>query len=334
MSQEISIIQVEPHELLGQYLPSYLTFFKAMNLETFPEEKPWSDSQIIEITKQNAEQSFGVCAFDGEQMVGYSRLSWGLCKPGYGRIFVNILPDYRRQGLGSSIFKQILDHAQGIDLSKLICQTHHQSGEEFMTRRGGKIVAKESTRTLLMSNVDWDMIDDWIATGKTRNPSLSLVFSKHVQDSMIPGLAMVSLEIDSDLANLNGNQLEISYEFEVEEWKRRQIEAASSNQSRVFLFVHDGCGEVVGYSNISIQNSDTTFVRQGMTAVKKDCRGAGVGKLIKASMLRFIKDNKPEITKVSTGNNDLNAPIVAINEKLGFTKGVCWTNFEIDLSQK
>jgi RimJ/RimL family protein N-acetyltransferase len=334
VSQEIEIKQIDNHNLLGQYLPSFLAFFKTINLETFPEEKPWSDSQIIEITKQNADQSLCICAFDNEQMVGYSRLGWSLCKPGYGRMFLNILPDYRRQGLGSSIFKQILDHARSIGLSKLICQTHHRSGEEFIANRGGKLVAKESTRTLIMSNVDWEMIDDWIATGKTRNPSLGLVFSKHVEDSMIPGLAMVSLEIDSDLANLNGNQLEISYEFEVEEWKRRQTAATSPNQSRIFLFVHDGCGEVVGYSNISIQNSDPTFARQGMTAVKKDCRGAGIGKLIKASMLRFIRNNHPEITKVSTGNNDLNAPIVAINEKLGFTKGVCWTNFEIDLSQK
>lgn len=110
-----------------------------MNLEAFREEKPWSDSQIIEITKQNASQSLGVCAFDGEQMVGYSRLSWGLCKPGFGRSFINVLPDYRRQGLDSSIFKQIIDHARSIGLSKLICQTHHQSGEKFMTSRGDEL---------------------------------------------------------------------------------------------------------------------------------------------------------------------------------------------------
>ena len=332
MSQGISIRHIEKHDLLGESLQAFLAFFKTMNLETYPEEKPWSDSQITDIIKQSGDKMFRVCALDGDKMIAYSSLDWSLCKPGFGRSFINVLPDYRRQGLGSSIFKQILDHARSIGLSKLICRTHHQYGEEFMTSRGGKVVAKESTRTLLMTNVDWSLVNDWIATGKTRNPSLSLVFSRHVDDSMIPGLATVSLEIDRDLMSLNANQIDISYEFEVEEWKRRQAEATSPNQSRIFLFVHDGCGEIVGYSNVSIQNSDLTFARQGMTAVKKDCRGAGIGKLLKAAMLRFIKDNHPKIVKVSTGNNDLNAPIVAINEKLGFTKGVCWTNFELEVS--
>lgn len=332
MNQKIR--QIEKHELLGEFLPAFLAFFKIINLETFPEEKPWSDSQITDIIKQSGDKMFRVCALEGEKMVAYSSLDWNLCKPGFGRMFVNVLPDLRRQGLGSMIFGQVLNHARSISLSKIICQTHHQSGEEFTAKRGGKVVAKESTRTLLIQNVDWDMIDDWIATGKTRNPSLSLVFSKHVEDSMIPDLATVSLEIEQDLMSLNASQIDISYEFEVEEWKRRQAEATSPNQSRLFLFVHDGCGEIVGYSNVSIQNSDPTFARQGMTAVKKDCRGAGIGKLLKAVMLRFIKDNHPEIVKISTGNNDLNAPIVAINEKLGFTRGVCWTNYELDLRQK
>lgn len=328
------IRQIEKHELLGESLPAFLEFFKTMNLETFPEEKPWSDDQITDILKQSGDKMFRVCATDGDRMVAYSSLDWSICKPGSGRMFVNVLPDFRRQGLGSNIFSQVLSHARSVGLSKLICQTHHKTGEEFITNRGGRVVAKESSRTLLMANVDWNLVENWIGQGKTRNPSLNLVFSKHIDNSMIPGLAMVSLEIERDLAYLNGNQLDISYEFEAEEWKRRQTEAASPNQSRFFLFVHDGCGEIIGYSNISIQNSDTTFARQGMTALKKECRGAGIGKLLKASMLKFLRETHPEIVKVSTGNNDLNAPIVAINEKLGFSKGVCWTNFEIDVEKK
>ena len=330
----IEIRHIEKNDLLERNLQAFLSFFKTMNLETYPEEKPWSDSQITDIIKQSGDKMVRVCALDGDKMVAYSSLDWSICKPGFGRMFVNVLPDYRRQGLGSNIFSQVLNNAHDLKLSKIICQTHHQTGEEFIVNRGGRVVAKESTRSLMMANVDWNLVENWIVQARKRNPSLELVFKRQVDDSMIPGLAMVSLEIERDLAYLNGNQLDISYEFEVEEWKRRQLEAVSPNQSRIFLFVHDGCGEIVGYSNISIQNSDLTFARQGMTALKKDCRGAGIGKLIKAAMLQFIRHNHPEIVKVSTGNNDLNAPIVAINEKLGFSKGVCWTSFEIDVNQK
>lgn len=330
----IEIRHIEKNDLLERNLQAFLSFFKTMNLETYPEEKPWGDSQITDIIKQSSDKVFRVCALDGDKMVAYSSLDWSFCKPGFGRMFVNVLPDYRRQGLGSRIYSQVLSHANDLKLSKIICQTHHQTGEEFISNRGGRVVAKESTRTLMMANVDWNLVENWIVQARKRNPSLELVFKRQVDDSMISGLAMVSLEIERDLAYLNGNQLDISYEFEVEEWKRRQLEAASPNQFRIFLFVHDGCGEIVGYSNVSIQNSDLTFARQGMTALKKDCRGAGIGKLIKAAMLHFIRHNHPEIVKVSTGNNDLNAPIVAINEKLGFSKGVCWTSFEIDVNQK
>ena len=157
------IRQIEKHGLLGESLQAFLAFFKTMNLETYPEEKPWSDSQITDIIKQSGDKMFRVCALDGDKMVAYSSLDWSLCKPGFGRSFINVLPGYRRQGLGSSIFSQVLGHARSIGLSKLICQTHHQSDEEFMTSRGGKVVAKESTRTLLMTNVDWSLVDGWIS---------------------------------------------------------------------------------------------------------------------------------------------------------------------------
>lgn len=326
----MEILTLSKNELLGELLQPFLKFFKQINKETFPEEKPWNDDQITGIVKMGSDMAFRICAIDAGQMIAYSSLDYTGCKPGYGKMFVNVLPQYRRQGIGSGIFSKSIAHAREMKLSKIVCQTHHQTGEEFMFKRGGRVIAKESTRTLLMADVNWNLLNKWIDNGKNSNPSLELVFTRQMEDSMIPGLAQLSLDISRDLMALHGNPLEITYEFEVEEWKRRQKAAESPNESRIFLFVQESCGDIVGYTNISIQNSDLTFARQGMTAVKKECRGAGIGKLLKATMLQFLNDSHPEIVKVSTGNNDLNAPMVAINEMLGFSKGVCWTSYEID----
>jgi GNAT superfamily N-acetyltransferase len=61
-----------------------------------------------------------------------------------------------------------------------------------------------------------------------------------------------------------------------------------------------------------------TIVEQMLTGVRPDARGRGIGKWIKAVMLDHIRTLYPDAQWVSTGNAASNAPMLAINQKLGF----------------
>ena len=61
-------------------------------------------------------------------------------------------------------------------------------------------------------------------------------------------------------------------------------------------------------------------VTQLLTGVRAQYRGRGLGKLLKALMLLHVRAAYPEVKYISTGNADSNAPMLAINRKLGFRK--------------
>ncbi len=52
--------------------------------------------------------------------------------------------------------------------------------------------------------------------------------------------------------------------------------------------------------------------------VRRDRRGQGLGKAIKAAALLHVRKLLPTVELMTTGNNQVNAPMLAINRQLGF----------------
>ncbi len=55
-----------------------------------------------------------------------------------------------------------------------------------------------------------------------------------------------------------------------------------------------------------------------MTGVRLPYRGRGLGKWLKATMLLKVREEFPQVRVVVTGNATSNAPMLSINERLGF----------------
>lgn len=72
---------------------------------------------------------------------------------------------------------------------------------------------------------------------------------------------------------------------------------------------------------------------QNLTGVREKYRGRGLGKWLKADMLLFVRDNYPDIKYITTGNAYSNAPMLAINTRLGFTTYKQAKNFMFELKE-
>ena len=57
-----------------------------------------------------------------------------------------------------------------------------------------------------------------------------------------------------------------------------------------------------------------------LTGVRQAYKGRGLGKMLKAEMLLYIRREYPDVKYISTGNADSNAPMLSINQRLGFKK--------------
>ena len=76
--------------------------------------------------------------------------------------------------------------------------------------------------------------------------------------------------------------------------------------------------ELIAYSDIAVTVHESERAYQWGTLVRTDHRGRRLGLAVKVANLRLLQETQPQITTLVTFNADVNAPMVAVNERLGF----------------
>ena len=74
----------------------------------------------------------------------------------------------------------------------------------------------------------------------------------------------------------------------------------------------------MGGTEVTFEPWDATVALQQNTAIGEAHRGRGLAKWVKASMLDRIRRERPEVERLRTSNAFSNAPMLAINNMLGF----------------
>ena len=82
----------------------------------------------------------------------------------------------RRQGLGKQIFAYIVEKCIEEDITVIEGGTSLESGNDFATRIGASQAMEEISVKVYLKDIDWQMIDDWIAFGEQSNPDTRLIY--------------------------------------------------------------------------------------------------------------------------------------------------------------
>lgn len=77
-------------------------------------------------------------------------------------------------------------------------------------------------------------------------------------------------------------------------------------------------GDVVAYSDVVVTVHESERAYQWGTLVRPDHRGHRLGLAVKVANLRLLQETQPQVTTLVTFNADVNAPMVAVNDRLGF----------------
>jgi GNAT superfamily N-acetyltransferase len=73
---------------------------------------------------------------------------------------------------------------------------------------------------------------------------------------------------------------------------------------------------VVGYANLAFVPGSTTVAWHDMTAVARSHRGRGIAMALKQAVIDWARANG--LTALETGNDVDNAPMRAVNARLGY----------------
>lgn len=244
---------------------------------------------------------------------------------------VEILPEHRRKGIATEILKQMLEigHDQGKTVFNIgsSLQEGFDYCEQFLK---GKIGQKGGENRLKIADLDWDLMKKWIAEGEERNPDTKLVFFEDCPDEIIDAY----MEIYTETMNQQPmGDMDWRYKGTPESRREDEQRMKDHNTRWFTLISQEPDGSISGLTEMYYNTKRTFRIAQNLTGVRQIERGRGLGKWLKAEMVTRIMEMFPEITYISTGNADSNAPMLSINHRMGFKKIRTWQAYKFDLEE-
>lgn len=115
----------------------------------------------------------------------------------------------------------------------------------------------------------------------------------------------------------------------------RHAEAEASvrgSEIRVVVAVAQADGEIAALTELEIPGLATDQAFQMDTAVVPSHRGHGLGRFVKAEMLRWLTAQRQSIKRIVTSNAAENVHMIRINSEIGFTASVAQAVVEADVS--
>jgi len=227
---------------------------------------------------------------------------WRATNSGY--FWIGILPRARGRGLGRRLFELAGDHLAALGLERIHSDVvGDAAGERFLAARGFS-----QTRRIVISAVDPRGVDGRELAGR-RSAAATAGYR-------LATYAQVDLErlhrLDIEAGDDSPGDDE-PYELSFEEWRHELLEQPDFTLDGSFVVLHGD--KPVSCAALSVDVEGRRGRNEG-TGTARAHRGRGLATLAKLAQLRWAAERGVE--RVITDNDERNAPMLAINRRLGY----------------
>src|SRR5256886_10657940 len=227
------------------------------------------------------------------------------------------MPEGRGEGIGAwgvPVIAKLMDQ-HGCTVVGMV--TEEEPGHGFLKWLGAEQKLAEIESRLKLSEVDWPMLERWVAEGAQRSPQTKLeIYDGVLPESVLADFApqLTSLLNTMPFESLDIGQIIVTPE-RIKDWNERH---ALVGEVQPPLITREPHGVISGMTDITWAPYRRTLIYQQFTGVRPDARGRGLGKWIKAAMLLHVRELYPDAEWVVTENAHSNDPMLKINRTLGF----------------
>lgn len=224
---------------------------------------------------------------------------------------VVVHPDFRGRGIGTALLRAVLPalRAAGRTVVEEWQVTSGGDGERWALGRGLRVVWSSIMQQLVVAETDPALWEAPVPEGYELRR-----WSATAPDDLVASYSRArAAMLDAPVGDLG---------YDIEAWstaRQREHEAELAGQGveqRVVVALRGG--EVVGLTEVELHPHRPTWSFQRDTSVVRAHRGRGLGRVLKAHMIRWLVATRPGFALCYTGTGAENVHMAAVNHQLGF----------------
>lgn len=245
---------------------------------------------------------------------------------------IGVAPEWRRQGIAKRFLAHLVEAAEALDRTLFLAGTDSSipAGQALLERLGARVGLVSRTNQLDLARLDLALMQTWRDEGPRDEYELGWWLGPYPEEDIAAICTLMGVMNTAPRDDL-----------EVEDWKWtpeivRQQESSMLERKieRWTLFTrHRASGELAGYTEVFYDPTLSETLYQGDTGVLPKYRGHGLGKWLKATMIEKVLSERPQVKRVRTGNANSNAPMLRINDAMGFRPYKDWTTWQVEVTK-
>ncbi|MBU6424684.1 MAG: GNAT family N-acetyltransferase [Chloroflexi bacterium] len=330
-----AIERVDPQTATGDVEAQVVALMQAIEHEEVPEDPipPYEPMAAKFRMRSPFREMRWFGAFHGDRLVGGAAL--GIDKSGSNahvrQVHVQVLPQHRRRGVGRALFATVVDEIDAGDgiLLHAWTSTRIPAGPAFAERVGAEDALHMRCNQLDVATLDRELMARW---ARRDPPGFRLEWI----DGDVPDRLMEHVLTAHRTMNTMPRE-----GLRVEDWKstpemvrdRERHRKESGREHLMLLAIDEASGGMASFTEINMDPRVPQVIWQGGTATVPEYRNRGLGKWVKGRMMLRILEQLPAARYIRTNNAGSNAPMLAINEQMGFR--FVWDNvvYQMTLEQ-
>lgn len=244
---------------------------------------------------------------------------------------IRVLPDYRLQGIGTSLLAQIMGitRQEQYQLLSTLVPDCIPASTQFLKLIGGREEINWSQNQLDLSDLNYACVQKWLEYAQTLDADFELGCWDHpVPEADLNRCAEIMTAASA--GNPADNHQREAPRVTPESIRRFETFLTKSSKEIWTINVREqATGQIVGLTQVFWDPATPELLMQGGTAVLEQYRNRGLGRWIKAAMVEKVLRERPQVRRICTSNAVTNAPMLKINTELGFKLHNRHTQWEV-----
>lgn len=221
----------------------------------------------------------------------------------------------RRQGVGSAMLAEMARFMAGTGRTLATAKSWSADGDGFLARVGADCCWRNVDSRLSLQEVDAGALARLVAAPDAHPALRWEVHVPRVPWDVLPGL----MEPFTTFINAQPlGSLDIPrMHYRLEAYPSWYAEMDARGGDHYVVLLRDG-DEVVAMSEASWDGRTPDRLYQKLTGVTPAWQGRGLAAAVKARLALLVRERRPQVRTVITYNAKANAPMLAVNRRLGF----------------